>query len=345
VTTAQTEAVLLVANFAPEHMGTHFGAAAQGEAVVVERADTRQAWTGPSLVRRLSFHLLRKRPTALSAFSARVLATCRATRPKYLLATGIAPLNASCLREIRRLGVRTINYLTDDPWNASNGAGFFWDAVREYNSVYSPRHANIEDLRRHGCSDVRYLPFAYSPVVHFPEQSVTEAERQRFDCDVALVGGADADRIALTRPLLRDGLRVRLYGSGWHRDASARRYDHGIVLGRDLRLAVAGARVNLCMGRAANRDGHAMRSFELPAMRACLLTEDTAEHRTIFGADDECVAYYTGPDHLVRVARELCGDPARRERLAAACHRRVCDGSNTYKARLRTMLHGPATNP
>jgi spore maturation protein CgeB len=110
------------------------------------------------------------------------------------------------------------------------------------------------------------------------------------------------------------------------------------VLDSELRAAVGGAKVNLCMGRAANRDGHAMRSFELPAMRACLLVEDTAEHREIFGADDVCVSYYANRDDLVVKARALCSDSTRRERLAAAAHAKICDGSNTYAARLRAML-------
>jgi spore maturation protein CgeB len=129
-----------------------------------------------------------------------------------------------------------------------------------------------------------------------------------------------------------------LYGSFWDRHASTRRYDHGIVFDRALRAAVANAKVNLCMGRAANRDGHAMRSFELPAMGACLLVEDTAEHREIFGADDACVSYYANREDLIVRARSLCADAAQRAQLAAAAHARICDGTNTYAARLGAML-------
>jgi hypothetical protein len=333
-----SERLLLVANLAPEHLGAHLAAAAVSCGVAFDSLDTRDAWAGPALLRRLSYHLAGKRPSALGAFSARVVAVCRASKPSVVLTTGISPLTARALLSIRAMGARCINYLTDDPWNPANGARFFWSALPAYDTVFTPRTANMSDLRAHGCADVRYLPFGYSPTVHFPAGELSESERQRFSCDVAFVGAADDDRVALVQPLLRSELHTRLYGSYWGRHASTRQHDRGVVFERELRAAVAGGKVNLCMGRAANRDGHAMRTFELPAMGACLLVEDTPEHRTIFGADDECVRYYRDPNELVARARELCGDPEQRGRLATAVQRRICDGSHTYAARLQAML-------
>lgn len=319
-------------------MGRHLAAAARSLDLAFEIADTREAWRGPALLQRVSFHLGGHRPLALERFSRRVVQQCRATRPTALLTTGVAPLHARAVRAIRALGIRCINYLTDDPWNRANGASFFWSALRAYDCVCSPRRSNISDLTAHGCSDVRYVPFGYNPEVHFPAPPLSEDERARFGCDVAFVGGADDDRIALIEPLLCSELTVKLYGAYWERNRNTRPYHRGHVHEAEFRAAVSGAKVNLCMGRAANRDGHAMRSFELPAIRACLLVEDTREHREIFGEDDTCVSYYENREHLVTQARALCADPARRERLAAAAHARICDGSNTYAARLRGML-------
>lgn len=336
---SEPERLLLVANLAPEHMGAHLAAAARSCEMAFETADTREAWSGPNLLRRLSYHFGGKRPTALERFSRRVVKQSLATKPTVLLTTGIAPLHARAIRAIQARGVRCINYLSDDPWNRANGAQFFWAALRAYDTVYSPRKSNLSDLRAHGCSDVRYLPFGYNPEVHFPVE-LTEDERAHFSCDVAFVGAADADRTALVQPLLHSDLWTKLYGSFWDRHPYTRPYHRGVVFERELRAAVCGAKVNLCMGRVANRDGHAMRSFELPAMRACMLVEDTEEHREIFGAEDVCVGYYTTPVDLVTRARALCHDVPRRERLAAAVHAKICDGTNTYAARLSTMVRG-----
>lgn len=329
---------LLVANFAPEHLGAHLLAGARSSGIECTIADTREAWAGPAWLRRFCHHALGRRPSALGAFSRHVLEACRTSPPSVLLSTGVSPLHAGALRSIRALGVRCVNYLTDDPWNPANAARFFWDALREYDRVYSPRTANLADLRAHGCRDVRYLPFAYNPELHFPAEPLSGAEFQRYGCDVAFVGAADDDRAQLLEPLLRSELHVRLYGSYWSRRSSTRPFDGGIVFERELRAAVAAAKVHVCTGRAANRDGHAMRSLELPAMRACMIVEDTAEHRALFGEDDGCVVYYRGPTELLARARELCADDVRRARLAHAAWRRITAADHTYAARLRALL-------
>ncbi len=259
-----------------------------------------------------------------------------------LLTTGIAPLSAQALRRIGQMGVRRINYQSDDPWSPAKRARFFWSALREYDTIYSPRHASMDDLRAHGCADVRYLPFAYSPHLHFFEAPANDAERDRFACDICFVGGADAGRAALMSELLRAGLRLNLYGGYWDRFPATRPHHRGFAIGREMRLAVAGGVVNVCMGRASNRDGHAMRTFELPAMRACMLVEDTSEHRAIFGPDGECVYYYRDAADVIQRTRELIKDPERERQLGQAVHDKICNGQHTYQARLLTMLENHA---
>jgi len=90
--------------------------------------------------------------------------------------------------------------------------------------------------------------------------------------------------------------------------------------------------------RRSNRDGHCMRTFELPAMRTCMVVEDTEEHREIFGPDGECVTYFQSPEELLAAVRRLLADDEARTRLADACHKRICGGRNTYRDRLVQML-------
>ncbi|HEX2676321.1 MAG TPA: DUF3880 domain-containing protein, partial [Polyangiales bacterium] len=195
-----SERVLIVGQAAPEHVGAAFLSAARSAAIDATLADSTAAWAGGKLRQRLSFRLLGKRPTALGTFSRRVVELCREVRPSVLLSTGVAPVTHDALRAIGKLGVRRINYLTDDPWNPATGARYFWKSLREYDTIYSPRHANMNDLRAHGCGDVRFMPWAYNPELHFPETAQNDAERARYACDVAFVGGGDAGRVELVRP-------------------------------------------------------------------------------------------------------------------------------------------------
>ena len=330
--------VVLVGNASQEHFGAHLLAGAEEAQVDVTLLDLKQAWSRNKWVNRISFHLLRRRPAHLRSYSAHVVETCAALRPDLLLATGIAPLSAAALRAIGRLGIPRANYLTDDPWNETKTAGFFWQAAREYDTIFTCRHSHIGDLRALGCKDVRFLWLAYNPRMHFSEQPANETERERFACDIAFVGGGDETRRKLVLELLRAGCDLKLYGGYWGDFPDTRAHYRGVALGRDQRLAVSGGLVNLCMGRAANRDGHAMRSFELPAMGACMIAEDTPEHRELFGPEGECAFYYRTPADIVRHVRALRADPERARRVGQNAEARIRTPHNTYAARLRTMV-------
>jgi hypothetical protein len=332
-----TPHTLLVAIGDRSHVGAHL-LAAQPPETPVTLLDLREAWKGPRLLGRIIYHFGGRRPIRLGSFSARVAALGGTGGFSHVITTGIAPVTARALVQLRARGVRSVNFLTDDPWNPAHDARHFWPTLSQYDVVFTPRTANIEDLRKQGCRDVRYLPFAYNPAEHFPEAAASVEERAKLSCDVAFIGGADAQRVELLAPLLATGLHCHLYGGLWERFAPTRAHARGMVLDRDYRLAVSGARVNICMGRLANRDGHAMRSYELPAMGAALVVEDTSEHRALFGPEETSVLYYQTPANLAARVARLCADEALRARLASAVMQRVATEDNTYAARLRALL-------
>src|SRR5262249_22540618 len=151
----------------------------------------------------------------------------------------------------------------------------------------------MADVRAAGCRAVTYLPFAYKPDVHFPEMSPTAADHSRLASDVVFIGGCDRDRVAYLGELTTPGpdLRVRAYGGFWDREAGLRRHHGGLVLGRDYRLATGSARIALNLVRRANRDGHTMRTFEIPACGGFMLAERTKEHEDLFEEERE-VGYF-----------------------------------------------------
>jgi spore maturation protein CgeB len=87
-----------------------------------------------------------------------------------------------------------------------------------------------------------------------------------------------------------------------------------------------------------------MRTFELPAMRACVLTEDTSDHRRIFGPDGHATVYFNSPKSMLDRCRWLLQHADERRRLASAAHLIIVNGGNTYTDRLRTMLTAIRSN-
>lgn len=79
-------------------------------------------------------------------------------------------------------------------------------------------------------------------------------------------------------------------------------------------------------------------AFEVPAVGACMGTEDAVEHRRIFGGDGERVIYFKNPSEMVEKTQFLLKDSALRRKLRAAVHSWITEGNNTFANRLRTML-------
>jgi spore maturation protein CgeB len=82
-----------------------------------------------------------------------------------------------------------------------------------------------------------------------------------------------------------------------------------------------------------------MRTYEVPAMGGCLLAEDTADHRALFGPDGDAAVYFSQPEAAVeKVAALVRRDDLRRD-LARRAHAIVTTGGQTYADRLQSMLH------
>jgi len=324
----------IVGNPGEAHVGAHFLSAARELGLDGQLLDANEAQSPSRLMRALLWRLGR-RPARLGAFSRDVVRKVELFRATHLLTTGFAPVSAAGLASLGDRGVARLNFLTDDPWNPAQSSPWFGKVLRSYEVVFSPRRQNLEDLRRHGCRRVEYVPFAYDPVLHAPAEGAT-AEEQAVD--VIFAGGADADRLPYARALVVAGLNVALYGGYWDRHVDLRPHWRGHADLATLCRVTPAAKLVLCLVRRANRDGHAMRSFEAPAMRGCLLMEDTPEHQELFGADGECAVYFRDLPEMVAKAKDLLPRTEERARLAAAAHRRICAGGHTYADRLRTML-------
>jgi len=322
--------------------GTHIGGALLRAAEQIPSQfvfqDYDLAYNGLKLVRQFSYHFLDKRPVGINVFNDKVESVCRAQKPDFLLATGLAPLTSQTLNKIGSLGVTRVNYLTDDPWNPAHKSKWFMDAIPQYDIIFSTRRANIKDLEMQKCSRVEYLPFGYDEKLFFKEQPTFDQKNQ-YGSDIIFVGGADNDRLPYVAPLIKEGYKVSLYGGYWERYRETRPYAKGIGDPQTIRLATACSKVALCLVRKANRDDNCMRSFEIPAVGACLLAEDTTGHRDLFGEEGECVLYFKTTLDLTEKARYLLSHSEERARLAESAHARITNAQHTYKDRLNTILN------
>lgn len=320
------------------HVGASFERAARELGHEARLLDTAEAYRGPALLRALAWRM-GHRPLGLKRYSQRLLRVAEEWRPDVLLSAGAAPITAAALKRLDA-GVRKAVYLTDDPWNPSHRASWFLRALPAYDKVYSTKTALQDDLHKAGCRSIDYLPFAYDPAHFHVAGPLAADERGRYASEVLFYGGADTERILLIKSLINQGVPMTLYGGYWDRDPVTRAHWKGQADPATLRKAVAGAQINLCLVRRSNRDGHSMRTFEIPAMGGYMIAEDTAEHRAIFGPEGRCVHYFKGITDAAALIRRMLDQPAERRRMAADCQAHITGGKHTYTDRLRTLLTG-----
>jgi len=325
--------LLIVGYTEPFHVGFHLYQAAQQAGIEAKIINAQTAYQSSWLLSRINWRFRNHRPAHLDSFSQNLLQHCIEYKPDVVLVTGITPPNADTLTALRDLGISCVNYLTDDPWNSHHFSPWFFKALPHYTHVFSPRQSNLDDLRRLGCA-VSYLPFAYNPTIHYHEAPPSERSAE-FECDVLFYGGADADRVPYIENLIGAGFKVHLYGGYWDRYAKTRAAFRGIADAKTLRWAVSCAKITLCLVRRANRDGHVMRSFEAPAMGACMLTEDTEEHRELLG---ESVVYFHSPHSLIEKTHILLQNLKLRLQLTQAATQQIVNTGNTYLDRLTVIL-------
>ncbi|HWP37038.1 MAG TPA: glycosyltransferase [Gemmatimonadales bacterium] len=284
------------------------------------------------------------RPAVVSATNLGLLARARRFRPDILLIVKGRDYWPSILRRIKReTGAFLVNFATDDPFNGKTTSRHLLKTIPVYDLYASPRRAVLEDIRRAGCRRVAYVRFGYKPSVHYPETPGTPEEEARFACDVAFIGGADSDRAAFFEDLLGrllkqlPGVCLALYGGYWALYPRLRDFARGLAVGRDYRLAISGAKVVVNLVRRANRDGHVMRTFEVPACGGFMLAERTHEHEEIFPAGSG-VDFFGSVEELVeKIAFYLRNDDARR-RMARRARETVVFGRHTYKDRLGELV-------
>lgn len=324
------------------HVGAFFRNAL--DALGHERAFVDEsAYLQPSMrshFHKAAYRLLRRRPLTYWKFNRDILERAKEFRPGIVIITGGRHISPQTLAQLRAdTGAMLVNYATDDPFNPLNSSAALLGGIPFYDLYACTKRAIMADVGRAGCPNVCFVPFAYEPSLHFPEQPRSPDERSRFESDVVFIGGADADRSPYFEALVKamPGVQLRLYGGYWDRFPQLRCFHCGFALGRDYRLAVGAGKISPCLIRKANRDGHAMRTFEIPACGGFLLTERTEEHLELFKEGAE-VDFFDSAEELTDKTNYYLSHENQRVRMAMAARSKIMTGKHTYRDRLQEIL-------
>ena len=260
---------------------------------------------------------------------ASLLAACAKHRPDVVLAWRAPWLDRATMWLARRAGARrVVVYNNDDPFGPDR-VRRVWRALRRglpgVACVYVYRRVNLDEARAAGARNVAQLRSYYIADEHRPV-ATDDPRLTELASDVVFVGHFEDDgRAESIEALVRAGLRVRLFGTGWEplrgRPGLRDLFPVRRVAGDDYVRAIQAARVALVFLSARNRDEYTRRCFEIPAIGTAMLAPRTGELRSLYVEDEE-VALYGSRDELVTRASALVRDPARCDRIARAGHAR-----------------------
>ena len=205
---------------------------------------------------------------------------------------------------------------------------------------FTTKTYNVEELRALGCRRPLLIGNSYDPATHRPTE-VSPAERDLYGGEVGFIGAWEAERAETLYYLATNGIRVRIWGGGWHK--LRRRHERLVVEKRALWAeedAKAVCSFDICLGFLckANRDLQTSRTVEIPACQAFLLAERTDEQRALFEEGTEA-EFFGSEEELLREIKYYLAHPAERKRIAAAGRERCLRSGYSHHERLKWALN------
>jgi spore maturation protein CgeB len=218
-----------------------------------------------------------------------------------------------------------------------------YDCVFTTKSYHDEREAKRFDIRK-----FHYVRHGFDPEVHRPIPLSPELAKH-YASDVSFVGCWSREKEERLLYLLREsnGLRIRVFGTGWNyasnefKQRMGPRLQRG-VFGDELAIVYRASKINLGLLSCARsdpsvRDQTTARSFQIPATRSLMLHEDTPEVRTFF-KDAEEVLLFDSNEDLVHKVRAILTDADLARSISQKGYERCLREPYDYSKAARSVL-------
>ncbi|MEZ9064528.1 MULTISPECIES: glycosyltransferase [unclassified Vibrio] len=231
------------------------------------------------------------------------------------------------------------SYNNDDPFS-SNYPFYYWRLHKKMSKscdlVYAYRKKNIDDYLCLGIEKVKLLRSYYVTENNFRS---TEVEK---DIDVLFIGHFENDgRDHSILKLLRSGVDVKLYGTGWSKSEV---YEdivkfNGLVkpVYKDYNLTINRAKIALVFLSKLNRDTYTRRCFEIPATGTLMLSEHTDDLATMFEPNLEA-CFFNSDIELIEKVKNLLSDSRKLDRIASAGYARLINDGHEVNDRVKDII-------
>jgi spore maturation protein CgeB len=264
--------------------------------------------------------------------------------PDVLFVTRGIPIWPKTLQAIKKKDIFLISNNNDDPFGINKSKAIWKYFVKDipfYDLHYVFRKINVEEYKKCGANNVLVLLPYYVPEVHYPT-TLTDEDTEKYSCDIVFIGHAQKDdRLLYLETLSKKGYNFRLYG--WHWERLYKHYPwlrdrcYSPVWGLEYTRVIKAAKIALVFYSKANRDTYTTRSFEIPAIGTCMLSEKTEDMTQLFIENKEAV-YFSSVDEFVDRVDWLLKDDNARLSIANEALKRVKEIGASIDDRMQQVL-------
>lgn len=214
---------------------------------------------------------------------------------------------ASTLRSIKTTGTQVINFYPDNPfvlWNGNSTVHVLESLpLLDCMPFWSPEL--FPALHMAGCANTCFFPFAYDSQLLSPTASFTAQQLAPYTSQVCFVGTWEPEReqqlVHLREQLPQ--LDLAIWGNLWAEKAGNGLLKKNIrgpaIYGTEMIKAFKASKIVLNFIRQQNSGAHNMRTIEVPACGAFLLTERTLQQAQTLFTEDKMIGCFENNDELV----------------------------------------------
>jgi hypothetical protein len=158
---------------------------------------------------RTAFEQLLKQPDpdmVIDLLNQALIVACLDFKATVCLVTALSPVTLFSLNILRRCGVQTVHWFTEDMHKAT-----YWNEVLSgYDHFFAIQHGNIESASCERGAHYHYLPVA-TGCARYPYAETTRP------WDLLFIGIPSSYRVQVLEKLVTAGYKIAIAGTNWHK--------------------------------------------------------------------------------------------------------------------------------
>ena len=221
-----------------------------------------------------------------------------------ILIFGLADLRHQELLSLWQTGASLYVYISDSPFGMQPKARqAIFQVLPFFKSVFTFLQDMLPVYYQYGARNVQRIPFAYCRYTHLLDKPMRAPDGHVY------YFGTYGPLIEKWLIPLSD-FNLVIHGHDWERSRHPKlraAYKHPIALDHEM-AKIANGQLVINFVRAEHGAGHSMKTFELPAAGACVITNRTDEQLGFF-PEASCVTYFNTVPEMENLVLEFVRNP------------------------------------